>query len=89
MNRTQKTDAVRHADTRRETIHAVIQGDKSPYVAECLELAVVTQGKTLDEVVEQLRQALTLHVQDEDMAALGLVDHPRLQLIYHTTIVPR
>ena len=89
MNRMQKTDAVRDADIRRETIHAVIRGDKSPYVAECLEFAVVTQGKTLDEVVENLRQALAFHLQDEDKPILGLVEHPRLQLIYHTAIARR
>jgi predicted RNase H-like HicB family nuclease len=47
-----------------------------------LELAVVTQGRTLDEVVENLRQALALHVEGEDMATLGLAEHPRIQLIY-------
>jgi len=70
------------AGTRRETIHAIIQRDESVYVAECLEVSVVTQGRTLDEVVENLRQALALHLEDEDMAALGLAEHPRVQLIY-------
>ena len=89
MNRMQRTDAIRHADIQRETIHAVIRGDRSPYVAECLELAVVTQGKTLDEVVENLRSALALHVQDEDMGMLGLAEYPRLQIVYDTTIFGR
>lgn len=71
----------------RDTIHAVIHRDEAAYVAECLELPVVTQGKTLDEVVENLRQALALHLEDEDLAALGLVEHPRVQLIYDTAIV--
>lgn len=71
---------------RRETIHAIIQRDESVYVAECLELAVVTQGRTLDEVVENLRQALALHLEDEDMASLGLAEHPRVQLIYDMAI---
>jgi predicted RNase H-like HicB family nuclease len=70
----------------RDTIHAVIQRDESAYIAECLELAVVTQGRTLDEVVENLREALALHLEGEDMAALGLVEHPRVQLIYDTAI---
>jgi predicted RNase H-like HicB family nuclease len=67
---------------RRDTIHAIIQKGETAYVAECLEVAVVTQGKTLDEVVENLQQALALHLEDEDLAALGLADHPRVQLIY-------
>ena len=72
--------------TPRDTIHAVVQRDQSAYVAECLELPVVTQGATLDEVVENLRQALALHLEGEDMATLGLVEHPRVQLIYDTAI---
>ena len=37
----------------RHTIKAVIQsGEQSGYVAECLEIAVVTQGRTLDEVAQ-------------------------------------
>jgi predicted RNase H-like HicB family nuclease len=66
----------------RATIHAVIQKDEGTYVAECMELAVVTQGSTLDEVTENLRQAVALHVEGEDMATLGLTEHPRLQIIY-------
>ncbi len=75
-----------HAGIHRETIRAVIQRDMSGYVAECLELPVVTEGKTLDQVVENLRQAIALHLEDEDMEALGLAEHPRVKIIYHTTI---
>lgn len=71
---------------KRETIHAIIQRGESAYVAECLEVAVVTQGKTLDEVVDNLQQALALHLEDEDLAILGLVDHPRVQLIYDVAL---
>jgi predicted RNase H-like HicB family nuclease len=57
----------------RYTIQAVIYpGDESGYVAECLNLAVVTQGQTLDEVVQNLREALQLHLEGEDLAELGL-----------------
>lgn len=41
---------------QRYTIQAVIYpGDTSGYVAECLNLAIVTQGQTLDETVQNLR----------------------------------
>ena len=59
--------------TRRYTIQAVIYpGDERGYVAECLDLAVVTQGKTLDETVQNLRQAILLHLEGEDLAEMGL-----------------
>jgi predicted RNase H-like HicB family nuclease len=66
---------------RREVIHAVVQRESAAFVAECMEVAVVTQGDTLDEVIENLRQAVALHLEGEDMAALGLSEHPRLQLL--------
>ena len=53
---------------QRYTIQATIYpGDESGYVAECLNLAVVTQGKTLDETVQNLREAIQLHLEGEDL----------------------
>ena len=61
------------------TIQAVIYpGDESGYVAECLHLAVVTQGQTLDETVKNLREAIRLHLEGEDLAEMGLVSNPPL-----------
>ena len=55
--------------TQRYTIQAAIYpGDESGYVAECLNLAVVTQGKTLDETVQNLREAIRLHLEEKDLA---------------------
>lgn len=62
---------------QRYTIQAVIYpGDESGYVAECLNLAVVTQGKTLDETVQNLREAIQLHLDGEDLQEMGLVPRP-------------
>jgi predicted RNase H-like HicB family nuclease len=61
----------------QRTIKAVIRpGEESGYVAECLEIPVVTQGKTLDEVTRNLQEAVALHLADEDLAALGLAPNP-------------
>ena len=55
---------------QRYTIQAMIYpGDRGGYVAECLGLAVVTQGKTLDETVQNLREAISLHLEGEDLVA--------------------
>jgi predicted RNase H-like HicB family nuclease len=32
----------------------------------------VTQGKTLDEVVENIREAVSLHLEGEDLKELGI-----------------
>ncbi len=41
-------------------------------MAECQNLDVVTQGKTLDETVQNLREAISLHLEGEDLAEMGL-----------------
>ena len=65
----------------RQTIHCVVHVEAGTYVAECLEFGVVTQGVTLDEVVENFRDALALHLEDEDLAALGFDAQPRVQVV--------
>ena len=63
----------------QRTIKAVIRsGEQSGYTAECLEIPVVTQGSTLDEVTRNLREAVELHLADEDLAALGLTSDPTI-----------
>ena len=68
-------------DALRQTIHCVVHVEAGTYVAECLEFGVVTQGVTLDEVVENFRDALALHLEDEDLAALGFDAQPRVQVV--------
>jgi predicted RNase H-like HicB family nuclease len=46
----------------------IFKGEEQ-YVAECLDLPVVTQAKTLDELTENLREAISLHLRGEDLAA--------------------
>jgi predicted RNase H-like HicB family nuclease len=48
------------------------------YVAECLEIAVVTQGKTLDETLANLQEAVALHLEGEDLATFGLAPNPTI-----------
>ena len=44
---------------------AVRPGEQSGYVAECLDIAVVTQGATLYEVFANLHEAVALHLEGE------------------------
>ena len=63
----------------QQTIKSFIRsGEQSGYVAECLELSVVTQGETLDEVVKSLQAAIALHLDGEDPSEFGLVAHPSI-----------
>jgi predicted RNase H-like HicB family nuclease len=65
-----------------ETIHAVARRSAAWFVAECLEVAVVTQGRSLDELATNLQEAIDLHLEGEDPAAFGLVESPRLAITY-------
>ena len=65
--------------TQQKNIKAVIKkGDDGFFVAECLEIAVVTQGKTLDETASNLKEAVELFLEGEDPKEYGLVDKPGL-----------
>lgn len=56
-------------------------GEESGYVAECVEIAVVTQGATLDEVAQNLQEAVQLYLEDEDLTELGLAANPKIHVI--------
>lgn len=62
----------------QHTIKAIVRKGESYYVAECVEIPVVTQGKTLDETARNLQEAVELHLEGEDLAELGLAPHPTL-----------
>jgi predicted RNase H-like HicB family nuclease len=67
----------------RQNINAFIfPGEQKGYVAECLEISIVTQGETLDEVANNLVDAVTLHLEDEDPAEFGLVAKPTIILTF-------
>ena len=67
---------------QRDTIHAVITKDDDSYVADCHEVAVVTQGKTIDETLRNLLAAVTLHLEGEDLGAMGLASLKRIHVSY-------
>jgi predicted RNase H-like HicB family nuclease len=77
------------AMTLQHTIKAVVrQGEQSGYVAECLEIPVVTQGQTLDEVTRNLREAVELHLEGEDLAELGLASSPGILVTFELEAHP-
>jgi len=62
----------------QRTIKAFIRKGDMHYVAECLEISVVTQGKTLDETIANLQEAVSLHLEGENPAEFGLAPDPTL-----------
>ena len=73
----------------QHTIKAVIRpGEQFGFVAECLEIPVVTQGATLDEVTASLCEAITLQLEGEDLAEIGLVASPAIIVTFEMEASP-
>ncbi len=51
----------------QRTIKVIVRQGDTHYVAECLEIPVVTQGVTLDELIANLREAVSLHLEGENL----------------------
>ena len=62
----------------KRTIQVRIFRGETKYVAECLDLPVVTEGDTLDELASNIREAISLHLEGEDLAELGLSRDPTI-----------
>ncbi len=50
------------------------------YVAEGVDVAIVTQGKTLDELAVNTREAVELHFEGEDAESLEFTKSPSVLL---------
>jgi predicted RNase H-like HicB family nuclease len=74
------------AAVSKHAVHAVISSTGAWYAAECLELAVVTQGRTLDETVANLKDAINLHFDGEDAAAFGVTLPVTLHVVYEDDV---
>ena len=53
----------------------VSKGDKY-YVAEGVDLPIVTQGETLDELARNIEEAIELHLEGENPADFGIAPNP-------------
>lgn len=71
-------NGLEHEMEQQHTVKAVVRRGERYYVAECVELAVVTQGKTVDETLANLREAVALHLEGEDPASFGLAPNPTI-----------
>lgn len=71
-----------------DTILGVVSRSGAYFVAECLKIAVVTQGGTLDETLANLKDAIALHLDGEEPAVLGLSLPLSLVITYKTAVDP-
>ena len=74
------------AGPARDTVHVVVRRSAGFYVAECLELALATQGRSFDELLRNLKQAIWLHLEGEDPKEFGLTASPRIAVTYEESL---
>ena len=60
----------------KKILQVYISKGDNYFVAECVDLPVVTQGKTLDELTENLKEAIGLQLEGENLADFDLVERP-------------
>ncbi|OGD20504.1 MAG: hypothetical protein A2Y69_01355 [Candidatus Aminicenantes bacterium RBG_13_59_9] len=63
-------------------MHIAVRRSAGFYVAEGLELALVTQAKSLDELLANLKEAIRLHLEGEEPGVFGIARSPRIALAY-------
>ena len=59
-------------------IKADIYHDGEFYCGRCLDFDVFTQGKTLDELAANLKEAIQLHFEDDPNSLAGYAPNPSL-----------
>lgn len=64
----------------KSVIHFYISKGEKQYVAEGVELAIVTQAKTLDELVKNIHEATELHLEAAHPGDFGLVTSPLISI---------
>ena len=62
----------------KRTIQVRMSKGERQLVAECLDLPVVTQAGTLDELAANIREAIAPHIEGEDLSELGFSSNPTI-----------
>lgn len=70
----------------RQTIQFRVYKGEKYYVGECLDLPIITQGKKIDETLKNIKEALILHLDGEDLKELGFSAHP--SVLVHFELEP-
>ena len=71
-----------------KTIKASIYYDGEYYCAKCLEIDVFTQGKTVDETINNLKEAVSVHLEGVNPAEYGLIKEPGLLIMMESDLTP-
>ena len=59
--------------------HAVIWKEEDLFVAKALEIEVASQGHSKKEALANLKEALTLYFEDENIEGISSIDSPKIE----------
>lgn len=59
-----------------------IYKDEGTYIAEGVDLAIVTQAKDLDNLVKNIEEAVSLHIEDENLSDFDYASKPSILINY-------
>ncbi len=62
----------------KKLVKSEIYRDGQYYCGRCLDFDVFTQGRTLDEVVHNLKEAIQLHFEDDEEYLKDFISKPSL-----------
>lgn len=57
---------------KKQTLHIITWKEKKLFVSRFLELELASQGKTKEEAVKNLKEALDLYLEDEEIEKLSV-----------------
>ena len=66
----------------KKIIYFTVSKGEHYYFAECTDLAIVTQGKTLDDTVKNIKEAFCLHIEGENLNDLDISSSPAISINY-------
>jgi predicted RNase H-like HicB family nuclease len=62
-------------------LSAVVRREDGIYVASCPEFDVASQGKSVEEALRNLKEALELYLEDEDVEKPSKVEAPIVTIV--------
>lgn len=76
-----------------EQIRVVIIKDESAYVAQCLEVDIAAQGKSVDDALNRLRTVLVAEIREATSAGRTIYDlgpaPETFEMIHDTNVIHR
>lgn len=69
------------AITKTIELSAVVWREESMYVALCPEFDVASQGKSVEEALSNLKEALELYLEDEDVEKPSKFEAPIVTIV--------